>query len=254
MRMYTVDELESISGLTRRTISDYTAKGLLAGPSHRGRGARYSQADVDALRIIPKLRTLMKKEFGTLRAVSRFIGQLSTHELHSLAGKTNGPAFVLEVRQIRVRHLVISILPQAAPERISQALARLTPEQLRGVDAGRYQLGAVLDLRDLLGNDFSKEESATSAAEAAAALSANVAEMAASDDEEPGSPYWSVNWLDETVGRAGEAAAMHMQPDQEPRNSLQPDGEQADGRFGGTRDRIADIAERLDRIERLLAV
>ncbi len=249
MRMYTVDELESISGLTRRTISDYTAKGLLAGPSHRGRGARYSQADVDALRIIPRLRTLMKKEFGTLRSVSRFIGQLSTHELHSLAGKTNGPAFVLEVRQIRVRNLVTSILPQAAPERIAEALARLTPEQLRGVDAGRYQLGAVLDLGELLGKDRARNEPET-----AAARNVDTPDSAAIEDQATTAPYWSVNWLDEGVGRRGEAAAMHMQPDHEPRNSLEAESAEAASSFSSNRDRIADIAERLDRIERLLAV
>ena len=63
IRSYTVDELEQMSGVTRRTISDYIAKGLLAGPSHRGRGARYPQADADALRVLPRVRTLMKKEF-----------------------------------------------------------------------------------------------------------------------------------------------------------------------------------------------
>ena len=34
IRSYTVSELEQMSGTTRRTISDYIAKGMLAGPSH----------------------------------------------------------------------------------------------------------------------------------------------------------------------------------------------------------------------------
>jgi len=67
--MYTVNELEQISGVTRRTIGEYVSKGLLSGPSHRGRGARYAQSDVDALQIIPRLRTLRE---GALSVLSQF--------------------------------------------------------------------------------------------------------------------------------------------------------------------------------------
>ena len=49
MRSYDLSELEAQSDLSRRTISDYVSRGLLSGPSHRGRGARYSQRDLDAL-------------------------------------------------------------------------------------------------------------------------------------------------------------------------------------------------------------
>ena len=85
IHMYTVNELEEISGFTRRTIGDYVAKGLLAGPSHRGRGARYSQADVSLLQVIPRLRTLMKKELPSLREVHEFLRHLSAHDVHSCA-------------------------------------------------------------------------------------------------------------------------------------------------------------------------
>ena len=151
IQMYTVSELEDISGVTRRTIGDYVAKGLLAGPSHRGRGARYSQADVDVLRVIPTLRTLMKKEFPSLREVHAFLQHLSAHDRHSLAKKTNENAFVLEVSTLRVRISLCDVLPQVPPERVAVALGQLTPEQIRGVDTGRYQLGAVIDMAELLG-------------------------------------------------------------------------------------------------------
>ena len=151
IHMYTVNELEEISGFTRRTIGDYIAKGLLAGPSHRGRGARYSQADADVLRVIPALRTLMKKEFPNLREVQEFLTHVSAHDIHSLAGKTTEGAFVLEVRTLRVRISLAAVLPQVPPERLNLTLKQLTPEQIRGVDTGRYQLGAVIDMAELLG-------------------------------------------------------------------------------------------------------
>jgi DNA-binding transcriptional MerR regulator len=150
IHMYTVSELEEISGFTRRTIGDYIAKGLLTGPSHRGRGARYGQSDADVLRVIPRLRTLMKKEFPSLREVQDFLSQLSGHQLHSLARKSNESAFSLEVRTQRVRNSLAAILPQVAPERLDLALKHLTPEQIRGLDTGRYQLGAIVDMASLL--------------------------------------------------------------------------------------------------------
>ena len=73
IRSYTVNELEEISGCTRRMISDYISKGVLAGPSHRGRGARYPQKDLDVLTVLPRIRTLMKKEYPTLKEVPAFL-------------------------------------------------------------------------------------------------------------------------------------------------------------------------------------
>ena len=214
MRTYTVGDLEQISGLTRRTIGDYTSKGLLAGPSHRGRGARYSQADVDALTVIPRLRTHMKQEFQSLRAVSRFMSQLSMHDLHTLAIQTDERSFVLQARKLRVRISIAALLPQVSPEKLAEVLNRLTPEQIRGVDTGRYQIGAVVDLSELLSADSSANPNTSSG-----------------DELDPeATDSWEIS---EVVAQARAAAA-------EPEVLAQPD-------------RLADIAERLERLEKLLA-
>jgi len=153
IRTYSVIELEELSGVSRRTISDYVAKGLLGGPSHRGRGARYPQSDLDVLNVLPRLRTLMKKEFPNLKSVSAFLRELSPRELRSLARRTSEKALVLEVHRLRVRQSMISVLPTVAPERIDDALETLTPEQVTGIDSGRYQLGAVFDMMSLMSSE-----------------------------------------------------------------------------------------------------
>ena len=150
IRSYTVNELEQKSGCTRRAISDYIAKGVLAGPSHRGRGARYPQKDLDVLTVLPRMRTLMKKEYSTLKEVSAFLGELSVRDINRLATRMTEDAFVSEVRRLRVRNSLMSLLPYVPPERIESLLSQLTPGQIRGIDAGRYQIGAVMDIESLL--------------------------------------------------------------------------------------------------------
>ncbi len=246
--MYTVNELEEISGFTRRTIGDYVAKGLLAGPSHRGRGARYSQSDADVLRVIPRLRTLMKKEFPSLREVHEFLSYLSTHDFHSLARKTSECAFVHEVRNLRVGILLAAVLPQVPPERLTHALEQLTPEQIRGVDTGRHQLGAVIDLAELLRS----LESDTSLSNKEKPVNGN------------GRSSRSVNWLagssyndgTEFAAEGEDMAALesitqrleNMASDSEMKKGNPTEG------VNITADRLSDIAERVERLERLMAV
>ncbi len=154
MRSYALSDLEEMSALSRRTISDYVSKGLLNGPSHRGRGARYSQRDLDALRVIPLVRTLMKEEFPSLGSIRTFLRLLSPSELHQLARLQNELAFEIEVRRLRVLNRLKEFSPATAPERIRDALEVLTPEQIRGVDRGNFQVGSLLDL-DWLTDDAS---------------------------------------------------------------------------------------------------
>lgn len=152
MRSYDLTELEEMSALSRRTISDYVSRGLLAGPSHRGRGARYSQRDLDALRVIPRLRTILKPEFPSLTSVRDFLSELTASELRHLVRLTNERAFEIEVRRIRVQHRLKTFLPAVSPEMLSTALAKLTPEQICGVDRGHIQIGALLDVDALNGD------------------------------------------------------------------------------------------------------
>ena len=149
MRSYDLSELEELSSLSRRTISDYVSRGLLAGPSHRGRGARYSQRDLDALRVIPRLRTVMKPEFPTLVSVRDFLSELTASELRRLVRLTNERAFEIEVRRIRVCLRLKTFLPAVSPERINAVTSNLTPEQICGVDRGQIQIGSLLDMEAL---------------------------------------------------------------------------------------------------------
>lgn len=153
MRSYDLTELEEMSALSRRTISDYVSRGLLAGPSHRGRGARYSQRDLDALRVIPRLRTILKPEFPSLISVRDFLAELTASELRHLVRLTSERAFEIEVRRIRLCNRLKTFLPSVSPERFSAALAELTPEQICGVDRGQIQIGTLLNIESLTSDE-----------------------------------------------------------------------------------------------------
>ena len=157
IRTYTISELELMSGFTRRTISDYIAKGILAGPSHRGRGARYPQSDVDVLQLVPRIRTLMKKEFPDLKSISSFLRHLSNHDLSRMASRSNEKALVQEVRRLRVRLQLAALLPMVAPEKIDECLKELSPAQISAIDNGRYPIGSMLNVADLV----NKQQAAT---------------------------------------------------------------------------------------------
>jgi DNA-binding transcriptional MerR regulator len=149
MRSYDLSELEAQSALSRRTISDYVSRGLLLGPSHRGRGARYSQRDLDALQVIPLLRTVMRSEFPNLNGIREFLDDLFPEELGRLARLTSDQDFEIEVRRIRVHRALRAILPAVAPEELKTVLNNLTSEQIRGVDRGQYQIGSLVDFERL---------------------------------------------------------------------------------------------------------
>lgn len=153
MRSYDLTELEEMSALSRRTISDYVSRGLLAGPSHRGRGARYSQRDLDALRVIPRLRTVLKPEFPNLNAVREFLDGLTSSDLRHLVRVTNERIFEIEVRRIRIARRLKTFLPAVPPEAIAEALGALTPEQICGVDRGHIQFGSLIDIDRLAGRE-----------------------------------------------------------------------------------------------------
>jgi DNA-binding transcriptional MerR regulator len=159
MRSYDLVELEELSGLSKRTVSDYVSRGLLAGPSHRGRGARYPQRDLDALRVIPRLRMLLKAEFPNLNLVRQFLGELSMSDLRHLARVTNEHAFEVAVRRIRICCQLKTFLPAVPPEQVMEALNALTPEQICGIDRGQYQIGSLLDI-DHLGRTAAAEPEA----------------------------------------------------------------------------------------------
>ena len=281
-RTYTISEVERICGISRRTISEYVAKGLLSGPSHRGRGARYPQADVDALKLLPRFRTLMKREFPNLKVLAAFLRQLSIRDLHQLAAKKNESSFVLEVRRLRVRNNLAALAPHVAPEQIEAILAKLTPGQILAIDSGRYQIGAVVDIAALLQDAADSEVAVT---EQATVKDTAVNDPAVNDHsgEQPESSV-SVSWLgngggqvngsnvkpddigslNEVVTRLETRAAAKRQFEE-----TQPDLRAVMGNGNGSnpvqdtakeevRDesvgqRLNDISERLERLEAMLA-
>ncbi|MCP4002417.1 MAG: MerR family transcriptional regulator [Gammaproteobacteria bacterium] len=149
IRSYTINELEELTAVNKRTISDYITKGLLSGPSHRGRGAVYSQRDFNILRVIPKLRSLLKDEYGSLKLISIFLAQLSVPDIQTLAARDTERSFTVEVRRLRVRLSLMGLMPHVSPEKFDQVLDHLSPEQICSIDTGRVQIGTVIDLSKL---------------------------------------------------------------------------------------------------------
>jgi len=186
IQSYTVTEVEDICGVSRRTISEYVAKGLLSGPSHRGRGARYPQSDVDVLKVLPKFRTLMKREFPNLNAVATFLRQISVRDLRSLTKKNSESSFMLEVRRLRIRNNLAALAPHVAPEHIESVLDALTEGQIRAIDSGRYHIGAVLDISELL------KQHPKPTAQAAVNGNGHPAPVAETNTE----ASWSASWLE----------------------------------------------------------
>lgn len=258
-----------MSGLTRRTIGDYVAKGLLAGPSHRGRGARYSQADADVLQLIPRLRTVLKKDFPNLTSLRAFFRLLSTHDLHMLASKTSERALVMAVRLLRVRTAVSALLPQVAPELITAELERLTPEQIRNIDAGRTQLGAVIDMQSLLAGQSKSDQRQPEQWRQPADYQPDRNDQSGRAEGDEALPSWSVNWLDGSVQTGGPwGAPLSIAADMD--ETIPPDINELrrdevtpqlvnqqredleDRRHDEQSERLSDIARRLARLEELL--
>jgi hypothetical protein len=274
IRSYTVDELQMMSGFTRRTISDYVSKGLLAGPSHRGRGARYSQADADALRVVPKIRTLMKKEFPTVDSVASFLRVISQQELRDLACQPSEKELDLEVRRIRVRVSMATVLPSLAPERLTQVVDSLSPQQICGIDKGQYQLGAILDLSELF-----RESSGEVETTQRYSLAAQTPSVYAKSGQQLGAAKSDRGYDNDSLesDRGYEDVSLRESPFQDtagpvdrrklqsrlrlvkPSQSVeQPDSEQQtkllrdEGRDLLIDMRLGDIADRLKRLEKLL--
>ncbi len=95
----------------------------------------------------------MKPEFPTLISVRDFMSDLSASELRRLVRLNNERAFEIEVRRIRLCHRLKTFLPAVSPERLSATMAKLTPEQICGVDRGQIQIGTLLDVESLTGDE-----------------------------------------------------------------------------------------------------
>ena len=265
---YTVSELEQMSGFTRRTISDYIAKGILAGPSHRGRGARYPQSDVDVLQLVPRIRTLMKKEFPNLKALSAFLGQLSARDIYRLARLKNEQSLIDETRRLRVCMQLVALFPMVAPESLQEALDSLSPAQINGVDVGRYPIGAVLDITELV-NENQQIARTHSKTNGNGHAKTNGNGHAHTDADESNSSR-NVSWLSggasgqvpghtpqpEDIGSLGEVLHKMERQANDAKNGASDHAHKTDRQHKRSEKsvdvRLTDIAERLERLERQL--
>jgi DNA-binding transcriptional MerR regulator len=246
IRSYTINELEELTAVNKRTISDYITKGLLAGPSHRGRGAVYSQRDLNVLRVIPKLRTLLKDEYGSLKSIAGFLSQLSVPDIQMLAARESERSFTVEVRRVRVRLALMNLMPHVAPEKFDEVLERLSPEQICSIDTGRVQIGSVINLSQLFAHEqVQSENSGASGHQAADHL--NEASYQEDTDLLPRltEDHFAGPDLEETI--PGRSAAELTEPD---------DKTAEVNSTSGTKDmltsKLDEIANRLDRVEQML--
>lgn len=74
---YTLEELASLSGYTRRTIRYYIAEGILSGPVTMGRGAEYTAEHLQRLQDI-KVMQLQGKTIPEIRRVPQGAVAVST--------------------------------------------------------------------------------------------------------------------------------------------------------------------------------
>ena len=77
-QLYTISQLEEVSGVPRRTIHFYVKEGLLPSPGGRGRSARYAETHRLRLRLVELLK---ESTHLRLQGIREYIEPLSLDEL-----------------------------------------------------------------------------------------------------------------------------------------------------------------------------
>jgi len=95
-RTYTISELESLTGIRRRTIHFYTQQGLLPTPTGAGGSARYGEEHILRLKLIREMQTSHLKLSGIREALDA----MSIEEMRGIAGKTGGSNITWDSRSI----------------------------------------------------------------------------------------------------------------------------------------------------------
>jgi hypothetical protein len=158
------------------------------------------------------------------------------------------------------------VLPQVPPERLNLTLKQLTPEQIRGVDTGRYQLGAVIDMAELLGElepDFPLTRKKTSTNGYGKALgningetysSRSINWLASSSDNASNEYAAEDVAAPESIAQRLKKAPINTEMHSVRHESLQKSENEKGEAAEGAADRLSEIAERVERLERLMAV
>jgi DNA-binding transcriptional MerR regulator len=84
---YTLSELTDEAGVSVRTVRYYIAEGLLPPPITAGPRSSYTQAHLDRLRLIDR----MKAAYLPLKEIRRRLTALDDHEIHRLAQSDTPP-------------------------------------------------------------------------------------------------------------------------------------------------------------------
>jgi len=246
IRSYSINELEELTAVNKRTISDYVTKGLLSGPSHRGRGAVYSQRDFNVLRVIPKLRSLLKDEYGSLKSIGGFLAQLSIPDIQSLAARETERRFTVEVRRLRVRLSLMGLMPHVPPEKFDEILGRLSPEQICSIDSGRVGMGTVINLSELFAHEKQMSENDGAEGHLDVFSSLEDTDLLPKLSEELSEDKRD---LEETLPGRSEAPKAAA-------SEVNANGAGTNGRTSETKTMLAlkldEIANRLDRVEQML--
>lgn len=93
---YTLEDLESMSGLSIRTLRFYIQEGLLPGPDTRGKFARYSQTHLDTIRFIERL----KKVHMPLKQIRHLLETMSSREIEDLLQSGTEGDIILSIPQL----------------------------------------------------------------------------------------------------------------------------------------------------------
>ncbi len=89
-RTYTISELESVTGIRRRTIHFYAQQGLLPAPFGTGGSARYGEEHFLRLVLIREMQNSHLKLSGIREALDA----MSIEEMREIAGKTGNSSMV----------------------------------------------------------------------------------------------------------------------------------------------------------------
>lgn len=93
---YTVSDLESLTGINRRTIHFYVKEGVLPAPHGSGGGARYGEEHLLRLQLTRELQKSHLKLSGIREALDR----MSIEQKRSMAKRSGAPAKPWDARAL----------------------------------------------------------------------------------------------------------------------------------------------------------
>jgi len=131
---YTIEELSTQSGISRRTIHFYVQQGVLPAPAGAGLGARYTADHLLRLQAVPILR----QQGQRLDQIRELFGRLSTDEIRRVVNAAHLPPDFLSGDHSK---------RSAPPGQSGSFLASAAPAASPGSSQPMYRVGQVRELR-----------------------------------------------------------------------------------------------------------